>query len=93
MQPYPRSLDLVWPGHLHGTGCLSARAMNSGFPIVVWCLCLGLGSVVTPPFLPESRVCVLRLGFRLCPTISGWVSCCVRLRLGSAVTSPLLAGV
>ena len=51
MQPNPRSPDLVWPGHLHGTGCLSARARNSGFPIVVWCLCLGLGSAVTPPFL------------------------------------------
>ena len=31
MQPYPRSLDLVWPGHLHGTGCLSARAVGTGF--------------------------------------------------------------
>ena len=43
MQPYPRSPDLVWPGHLHGTGCLSARAMDTGFPTVVWRLCLGLG--------------------------------------------------
>ena len=32
MQPYPRSPDLVWPGHLHGTGCLSARAVGTGFP-------------------------------------------------------------
>ena len=46
----PRS-DLIWPGHLHGTGCLSARALDPGFPIVVWCLCLGLGSAVTLPFL------------------------------------------
>ena len=51
MQPYPRAPDLVWPGHLHGTGCLSARAMDTGFPIVVWCLCFGLGSAVTLPFL------------------------------------------
>ena len=36
MQPYPQALDLVWPGHLHGTGCLSARAMDTGFPTVVW---------------------------------------------------------
>ena len=43
MQTYPRSLDLVWPGHLHGTGCLSARAMDTGFPTVVWRLCLGPG--------------------------------------------------
>ena len=35
--------DLVLPGHLHDTGCLSARAMNTGFPIVVWHLCLGPG--------------------------------------------------
>ena len=37
-------------------GCLSARAMDTGFPIVVWCLCLGRGSAwvwasVTPPAL------------------------------------------
>ena len=56
MQPYPRSPDLVWPGHLHGTGCLSARAMDTGFPTVVWRLCLGPGCAwiwvsVTPPAL------------------------------------------
>ena len=45
MQPYPRAPDLVWPGYLHGTGCLSARAMDTGFPTVVWRLCLGLGCV------------------------------------------------
>ena len=43
MQPYPRSPDLVWPGHLHGTGCLSARAVGTGFPTVVRRLCLGPG--------------------------------------------------
>ena len=57
MQPYPRAPDLVWPGHLHGTGCLSARAMDTGFPTVVWRLCLRLGGAwvwvsVTPPALP-----------------------------------------
>ena len=56
MQPYPRAPDLVWPGHLHGTGCLSARAMDTGFPTAVWCLCLGPGCSwiwvsVTPPAL------------------------------------------
>ena len=53
MQPYPRSPDLVWPGHLHGTGCLSARAMDTGFPTVV-CgsgLCLGSGFGCAPPLL------------------------------------------
>ena len=45
MQPYPRSPDLVWPGHLHGKGCLSARAMDTASPTVVWCLCWGLGYV------------------------------------------------
>ena len=38
--PYPRSPDLVWPGHLHGTGCLSARAVGTGFRTVVRRLCL-----------------------------------------------------
>ena len=51
MQPYPRAPDLVWPGHLHGTGCLSAWAMDAVFPTVVWRLCLGLGFPVTPPIL------------------------------------------
>ena len=51
MQPHPRAPDLVWPGHLHGTGCLSARAMNTGFPTVVWRLCLAQDFAVTPPFL------------------------------------------
>ena len=45
MQPYPRAPDLVWPGDLHGTGCLSARATDTGFPTVVWFLCLGPGCV------------------------------------------------
>ena len=43
MQPYPWSPDLVWPCHLHGTGCLSARAVGTGFPTVVRRLCLGPG--------------------------------------------------
>ena len=56
MQPYPRSPDLVWPGHLHGTGCLSARAVGTGIPTVVRRLCLGLGCgwvwvLLTPPVL------------------------------------------
>ena len=56
MQPYPRSPDLVWPAHLHGTGCLSARAVGTGFPTVVRRLCLGPGcgwvwDLLTPPVL------------------------------------------
>ena len=43
MQPYPRSPDLVWPGHLHGTGCLSARAVGTGFPTVGLRLWFGPG--------------------------------------------------
>ena len=44
------------PGHLHGTGCLSARAMGTGFPTVVRRLCLGPGCglvwvLLTPPVL------------------------------------------
>ena len=56
MQPYPRSPDLVWPGHMHGTGCLSARAVGTGFPTVVRRLCLGavcgwMWVLLTPPVL------------------------------------------
>ena len=56
MQPYPRSPDLVWPGQLHGTGCLSARAVGTGFPTVVRHLCLGpvcgwVWVLLTPPVL------------------------------------------
>ena len=56
MQPYTRAPDLVWPGHLQGTGCLSARDMDTGFPTVVWRLRLGPGCAwvwvsVTPPAL------------------------------------------
>ena len=43
MQPYPRAPDLVWPGHLRGTGCLSARALGTGFPTVVWRFMFGSG--------------------------------------------------
>ena len=43
MQPYPRAPDPVWPGHLHGTGCLSARAVGTGFPNVGLRLWLGPG--------------------------------------------------
>ena len=56
MQPYPRSPDLVWPGHLHGTSCLSARAVGTGFPTVVRRLCFGpvcgwVWVLLTPPVL------------------------------------------
>ena len=43
MQPYARAPDLVWPGHLHGTGCLGARAVGTGFPTVGLRLWLGPG--------------------------------------------------
>ena len=56
MQSYPWSPDLVWPGHLHGTGCLSARAVGTRFPTVVRCLCLSqvcgwVWVLLTPPVL------------------------------------------
>ena len=65
MQPYPRAPDLVWPSHLHGTGCLSVWAMDTGFPTVVCCTCLGLGITLLWLFLVatldfvRARVCVL----------------------------------
>ena len=56
MQPYLQSPDLVWLGHLHGTGCLSPRAAGTGFPTVVRRLCLGpscdwVWFLLTPPVL------------------------------------------
>ena len=51
MQPYPGAPGLIWPGHLHGTGCLSARAADTGFPTIVWHWCLGLGFAITLPIL------------------------------------------
>ena len=86
MQPYPRSPDLVWPGHLHGTGCLSARAVGTGFPTVVRRLCLGpVGGWVWVLFTPASpgwgpgwlclgTVCgVVRLVSAVCG-VRGWAS-------------------
>ena len=75
MQPFPRCPDLVWPGHLHGTGCLSARAMDTGFPTVVWRLCLGRGcawiwvSVTPPPLAGVLGGCV-RVRFVVSPLFS-----------------------
>ena len=80
MQPYPQAPDLVWPGNLHSTGCLSARAMDTGFSIVVWCLCFGLGCV-------WARV--------LAAPRHSWLGCwgvCVCSCARSACTPPLLAG-
>ena len=101
MQLYPRSADLVWPGHLHGTGCLSARAMDTGFPTVAWLLCFGLGSararVSASPrhsWLGCWGVCALVCALRLYPATPGWgVGVCVCLCAPYACTPPLLARV
>ena len=85
MQPYPRSPDLVWPGHLHGTGCLSARAVGTAFPTVVRRLCLGpvggwVWALLTPPVLAGvlggcvcTRFVVLSLWCRLFVVFVVWV--------------------
>ena len=90
VQPYPRSPDLVWPGHLHGTGCLSARAVGTGFPTVVRRLCLGavcgwVWVLLTPPVLAGvltgcvfgTVCCVVPLVSAVCG-VRGWglVSAC-----------------
>ena len=75
MQAYPWAPDLVSPGHLHGMGCLSAWAMDTGFPIVMWCLCLGPGCVL-------ARVSVTP------PGLAGVLGGCVWVRV---VVSPLLS--
>ena len=49
MEHYPGAQDLFWPGHLHGTGCLSARAIDTWCLTIVSRLCLCLGFTVTSP--------------------------------------------
>ena len=102
MQPYPRAPDLVWPGRLHGTGCLSARAMDTGFSYCCVALAfgsglwLGLGLGCAPPLLAGVLGCVCASGlFRLYPAIPGWGSRrkCVCLGSGFGCAPPLLAGV
>ena len=102
MQPYPRAPDLVWPGYLNGTGCLSARAMDTGFPTVAWRLCFGLGcgwlrvSAAPRHSWPGCwDVCALVCALRLYPATPGWgVRCgCVWLRSSAGCADPLLAGV
>ena len=79
MQPYPRAPDLVWPGHLHGTGRLSARAVGTGFPTVGLRLWLGPGCgwswvLFTPAWL-GSWVGVFGLGLWCCPSFAGCLWC------------------
>ena len=108
MQPYPRAPDLVWPGHLHGNGCLSARAMDTGFPTVVWRV-LFLGMAV---FCPKHTIiahlrgssndccsiyrCVMLVsgsGFRGNAANPGWGLGCVCLGTCFDFAPPFLAGV
>ena len=80
MQPYPRSPDLVWPGHLHGTGCLSARAVGTGFPTVVRRLCLGpvcgwVWVLLTPPVLARVLGGCVWARLWCCPSSVGCLWC------------------
>ena len=81
MQPYPRSSDLVWPGHLHGSGCLSARAVGTGFPTVGLRLWLGPGLRLVVGFVNPcqswlgSWVGVFGLGLWCCPSFAGCLWC------------------
>ena len=100
MQPYPWSPDLVWPDHLHGTGCLIARAMDTRFP-VVWRLCLGWGcawarasAAPRHTWLGCWGLCVLVCVLLLHPATPSWAAGdCVCLCACSSCTPPLLAGV
>ena len=91
MQPYPRAPGNVWPGDLHGMGCFSAWAMNTGFPIVAWCVCLSLGLARTPPIL--AGVCgifffgsVFAFTLQILADVVRCVCCCAR----RACTEPFL---
>ena len=81
MQPYPRAPDLVWPGHLHGSGCLSARAVGTGFPTVGLRLWLGPGCswvwVVFTPARLGSWAGVLGPGLGCAPPFLAGLSGCV----------------
>ena len=72
MQPYPLAPDLVWPGHLHGTGCLSARAVGTGFPTVGLRLWLGPGCVWWWVLLTPAR-CAWGLGWVCLGSVCGVV--------------------
>ena len=79
MQPYPPAPDLFWPGHLHGTGCLSVRAMDTWFATVVRRAYLGWGLAVFWPFLVEVGVVRARIwvfAFSL-PFLAGACGSCV----------------
>ena len=102
MQPYPRAPDLVWPGQLHGTGYLSARAIDTGFPTVAWRSRLGLGcGCVRVSAAPQHSwlgcwgVCVFGCALRLYPATPGWgVRCgCVCSGSGFGCAPPLLAEI
>ena len=80
MQPYPRSPDLVWPGHLHGTGCVSARAVGTGSHTVVRRLCLGpvggwVWVLLTRQSWLGSWVGVFGHGLWCCPSSVGCLWC------------------
>ena len=80
MQHYPRAQDLVWPRHLHSTGCSRAQAMDTGFPTVLWRLCLYLGCAWARDSAASAT-----------PGCGDGLRVCLRAR--SACTPPLLAGV
>ena len=60
MQPYARYPDHVWVGHLDGPGCLSALALDTQFPTVVWRGCFGLRFGAIPLLLNENGGVVAR---------------------------------
>ena len=85
MHPYPRAPDLVWPGHLHGTGCLSARAMDTWFPTVL--LCLGSGFGCAPPLLAGVLGCVcVPVPAPLVPR-HPWLGCVAWVRVWARVSA------
>ena len=63
MQPYPPSPGHIWPGDLHGTGCLSTRAMDTGFCTVASCARLGWGLSLSRLSWLGLVLCVLRFQF------------------------------
>ena len=91
MQPYLRAPGHVWPGHMYGTGCLSARAMDTGFPTVELRVRSGSGFAATPRSPARdgevrARFCVGVRAFRyeycLSPDFRSWGLWLLRLGMG-----------
>ena len=93
MQPHPQAPGHIWPGHLHGAGCLSAGAMDTSYFLLLCGVCIW---VWVWPLLRRSQLefvaYVSGTGFALTPPFLAGDGG-VRARVCVfALTRPILAG-